>query len=122
MIQIFQPLLANALIYIDDILLYSPIEASHAQLLTEFHSIIQQYGVILSKKKMVIAQTSVDFLRRTIFDGKYQLQPYISQEILKFPNELTLVKQVQQFLCLVNYMADFIPKFSTYTAPLSNLL
>lgn len=57
-----------------------------------------------------------------IFDGKYQLQPHISQELSKFPNELTSVRQVQQFLGLVNYMADFIPKVSTYTAPMSDLL
>ena len=62
MIQIFEPLLSNALIYIDDILLFSPDENAHAKLLYEFHSLVQKYGVMLSEKKMVIAQTSIDFL------------------------------------------------------------
>ena len=91
MIQIFQPLLSNTLIYIDDILLFSSDESSHAKLLTEFYVFVQKYGVMLLEKKMVIAQTSIDFLGMTISNGKYQLQSHISQELLKFPDELNSV-------------------------------
>lgn len=94
MIQIFQPLLSNALIYIDNILPFSPNDSSHAQLLTNFHSLVQKYEVMLSEKKMIIAQSSIDFLGMTISNRQYQLQPHISQKLLKFPDELNYVKQV----------------------------
>ena len=41
MVMLFQPLLANALIYVDDILLFSKDEESHAKLLTEFYNLVK---------------------------------------------------------------------------------
>lgn len=51
MVTIFQPILNNALIYIDDILLFYPDQQSHLALLQQFKGIIHQYGIMLSKKK-----------------------------------------------------------------------
>ena len=62
MVMLFQPLLANALIYVDDILLFSKDEESHAKLLTEFYNLVKSQGIMLSEKKMVIGQSSIDFL------------------------------------------------------------
>lgn len=58
----------------------------------------------------------------TISNGKYQLQPHIAKELHQFPDQLNSVKQIQQFLGIVNYKADFIPKLSTHIAPLFSLL
>ena len=41
MVMLFQPLLTNALIYVDDILLFSKDEESHAKLLTEFYNLVK---------------------------------------------------------------------------------
>ena len=41
MVTLFQPLLTNALIYFDDILLFSKDEESHAKLLTEFYNLVK---------------------------------------------------------------------------------
>ena len=54
MVMLFQPLVANALIYVDDILLFSKDEKSHARLLTEFYNLVKSQGIMLSEKKMVI--------------------------------------------------------------------
>ena len=75
MVTLFQPLLANALIYVDDILLLSKDEESHAKLLTKFYNLVKSQGIMLSEKKMVIGQSSIDFLGVNISDGKYTLQP-----------------------------------------------
>ena len=77
---------------------------------------------MLSKKKMVIGQSSIDFLRVNISDGKYTLQPYIAVSLGEFPDKLTSTKQIQQFLGIVNYMSDFIPKISKYRNCLAQLL
>ena len=84
MVMLFQSLLANALIYVDDILLFSKDEKSHAKLLTEFYNLVKSQGIMLSEKKMVIGQSSIDFLGVNISDGKYTLQPHIASSLAEF--------------------------------------
>ena len=74
MVTLFQPLLNNALIYVDDILLFSKDEESHKKLLTEFYNLVKSQGIILLEKKMIIGQSSINFLGVNISDGKYVLQ------------------------------------------------
>ena len=73
MVTLFQHLLANASIYVDDILLFSKDAGSHEKLLTEFYNLVKSQGITLLEKKMVIRQTSIEFLGMTISDGKYTL-------------------------------------------------
>nr|GEX76983.1 polyprotein [Tanacetum cinerariifolium] len=77
---------------------------------------------MLSEKKMEVGVTTIQFLGMEISDGKYQPQPHVAQELLKFPDELSSQKMIQQFLGLVNYMADFLPKLSHHTAWLFPML
>ena len=122
MVTLFQPLLANALIYVDDILLFSKDADSHEKLLTEFYNLVKSEGIMLSEKKMVIRQISKEVLGMTILDGKYTLQPHITTSLKEFPAKLSTAKQIQQFLGIVNYMFDFIPKISKYRNCLAQLL
>ena len=106
----------------DNILLFSKDEDSHAKLLTEFYNLVKSQGIMLSEKKMVIWQSSIDFLGVNISDGKYTLQPHIASSLGEFPEKLTNTKQIQQFLGIVNYMSDFSPKVSKYRNCLAQLL
>ena len=54
-VRIFQPILHHALIYIDDILLFSGTHEEHRQLLNQFFDIIQTHGIMLLAKKSTIA-------------------------------------------------------------------
>ncbi|GAA0148334.1 hypothetical protein LIER_07807 [Lithospermum erythrorhizon] len=109
MTKIFEPLLPNALIYIDDILLFSSDPSSHSKLLLKFHDI----------KKIIIGEERIEFLGMHISEGKFQLQPHIANELKTFPDENLTFKQVQQFLGIVNYMADFIHNLTKYQSILS---
>lgn len=120
--RIFEAILNSILIYIDDVLLFSKEEKAHKQLLDQFFQIAQKYGMMLSKKKSQIAQTEIDFLGMHFSQGKYQPQPHIAQELLNYPDENLTIKQIQQFLGIINYIRDFIPKLTKYTSPLSQLL
>ena len=71
---------------------------------------------------MVIGRSSIDFLGVNISDGKYTLQPHIAISLGEFPYKFTSTKQIQQFLGIVNYMLDFIPKISRYRNCLAQLL
>ncbi|ESQ47393.1 hypothetical protein EUTSA_v10028344mg [Eutrema salsugineum] len=122
MTKIFEPILPNALVYIDDILLFSPEIDSHTRLLEKFHKIVQQYGIMLSEKKMAIRETEIDFLGMHISKGQYHLQPHIATQLNEFPDDKLSFKQVQQFLGVVNYMAEFIHGLAKYRSILSTQL
>ena len=111
----------NALIYIDNILLFSPDNDSHKDL-QRFHNIVQQYGIMLSEKKMTIVTTEVDFLGMHLKDGQYVAQPHIAQELHNFPDSHLTRKQVQQFLGIINYVSEFIPNLVKMTGALNQLL
>ncbi|KAH9697760.1 hypothetical protein KPL71_023744 [Citrus sinensis] len=122
MVQIFQPILHHALIYIDDILLFSGSHDEHCQLLTQFYDILQSHGIMLSAKKSTIATTNIEFLGMVIKDGHYQPGKHIAQELLHFPDQQLSKRQIQQFLGIINYIRDFIPHVDHYTHHLSALL
>ncbi|KAK9032918.1 hypothetical protein V6N11_017960 [Hibiscus sabdariffa] len=122
MIKIFQPIMDHVLIYIDDILLYSPDEEAHLKLLKHFSQLIAQYGVMLSERKMKINQREIEFLGMHLKEGKYHPGPHIAQEVIKFPDKDLSKKQILQFLGIVNYLRDFVPKISKYTNPLRKML
>ncbi|KAH9716863.1 hypothetical protein KPL71_021603 [Citrus sinensis] len=122
MTKIFSPILHHALVYIDDILLFSSDHESHQKLLLDFFHIVQAHGIILSEKKSNIGKESIDFLGMVIKDGQYQPGPHIAIELLKFPDAHLNRKQIQQFLGIVNYIRDFIPKVAIHTSQLSRML
>ena len=57
---------------------------------------------MLSKKKMVIGQSSIEFLGVSISNEKYNMQPHIVASLGEFPDKLTSAKQIQQLLGIVN--------------------
>ena len=72
-VTLFQPILANALISMDDILLFLKDTESHEKLLTKFYNLVKSQEIMLSEKNMVIGQTSIEFLEINISDRKYTL-------------------------------------------------
>ena len=68
---------------------------SHERLLTEFYNLVKSQGIMLSKKKMVIGQSSIEFLGVSISDEKYNLQSHIVASLGEFPDKLTSAKQIQ---------------------------
>ena len=95
MVQIFQPILHSALIYIDDILLFSGAPDDHRHLLNQFFDIIQFHGIMLSAKKSTIATHTIEFLGMTIKDGHYQPGKHIAQELIHFPDQHLSKRQLQ---------------------------
>ncbi|KAK0585855.1 hypothetical protein LWI29_035139 [Acer saccharum] len=97
-------------------------DTSHNILLQQFHDIVHHYGIMLSKKKSIIGRSEIEFLGMNISNGQYRSGPHLAVRSLDFPDSNLSVKQVQQFLGIVNYVRDFIPHVSQYTSVLSTLL
>lgn len=122
MIHIFQPILSHTLIYINDILLFSPNPQAHHQLLYQFANIIWSNGTMLSSTKMEIGKPEIDFVGMHIHKGQYTLQPHISTALQKFLDKVSSPKEIQQFIGLINYMVDFIPHIAQHRSILTTLL
>ena len=122
MTKIFSHILQHALVYIDDVLLFSSDYESHQKLLLDFFHIVQAHGIMLSEKKSSIGKESIDFLGMVIKDGHYHPGPHIATELLKFLDSHLTKKKIQQFLGIVNYVRDFIPKVAVHTSHLSRML
>ncbi|KAK8535312.1 hypothetical protein V6N12_056834 [Hibiscus sabdariffa] len=71
---------------------------------------------------MKINQQEIEFLGMHLKEGTYHPGPHIAQELVKFPDENLSKRQVLQFLGIVNYLRDFVPKISKYTNPLRKML
>ncbi|KAK0589921.1 hypothetical protein LWI29_020251 [Acer saccharum] len=80
------------------------------------------YGIMLSEKKSIVGKPEIEFLGMNISNGQYRPSPHLAVRLLDFPDSDLSVKQVQQFLRIVNYVRDFIPHASRYTSVLSTLL
>jgi len=122
MIKVFKLMFHSALIYIDDVLLFSKDEESHATLLKQFAEIIHHHGIMLSESKMRICQKKIEFLGMIFTDGVYTLNTYITEKLQKFSDALLMRKQVQQLLGIVQYLINFIPKVAQMTSPLQLML
>ncbi|KAK8589939.1 hypothetical protein V6N12_024328 [Hibiscus sabdariffa] len=100
----------------------NPDEEAHLKLLKHFSQLIAQYGIMLSERKMKINQQEMEFLGMHLKEGTYHPGPHIRQELIRFPDENLSKRQVLQFLGIVNYLRDFVPKISKYTNPLRKML
>ena len=103
MIKIFEPIIHHALVYIDDVLLFSKDHDSHQQLddvllfskdhnshkqlLSHFFEIVERHGIMLSDKKSILGQDIVTFFGMTLKDRYYSPGPHIAQELIHFPDE-----------------------------------
>nr|KYP49423.1 polyprotein [Cajanus cajan] len=115
--DIFYPYMKFALVYLDDVLIFSNSINQHIEHLNTFINLIKENGLVVSAKKIKIFQTKIRFLGYEIYQGT--ITPI--QRSIKFseiPNELKDKTQLQRFLGCVNYVADFIPNIRVICAPL----
>jgi hypothetical protein len=68
-------MLPLALVYIDDVLLFSKDEESYATLLKQFAELVHQHDIMLSESKMLICQKKIEFLGMVFVDGAYTPTP-----------------------------------------------
>jgi len=119
--NIFNEFSEFIVVYIDDILIFSDNIEQHIHHLNKFFGIVEKEGLILSKDKMKIGVTRIEFLGLEIGEGKVQLQPHIVKKIMEFKEpDLENLKGLQSFLGLLNYARNYIPNLSKLTGTLYN--
>ena len=118
--EIFNPYSQFTIVYIDDVLIFSPNLEQHYKHF--FIKIIKQNGLVLSKTKINLFQTRIRFLGQYITQGT--ITP-IERSIAfadKFPDQILDKNQLQRFLGSLNYVLDFYPDINKLCKPLHDQL
>ena len=107
--------------YLDDHLIASATLEEHMQHLTLFFQVLQDNGLTINPAKCTFAASSLKFLGHMVSeDGLVPLPRHVGA-IQDFPPPSDL-KQLQQFLGLINFYRRFLPSIARILKPLTDLL
>ena len=107
----------EVLAYLDDIILVGRSFEDHLQTLIKVFQRFRQHNLKLKAKKCHLFQRKVVFLGKLVSDQGISANPENVASVLKWPAPTT-VKEVQQFLGVINYHRAHIKKFSEISRPL----
>jgi hypothetical protein len=111
----------TALVYIDDIIIYSKDVATHINDIGTILSLVAKSGLTLSLTKCHLAYQSLTALGHTVSNLGIGTADGTVKAVKEFP-EPKNVKQLQRFLGLCVYYRRFVQGFAKIAAPLYNLL
>ncbi|KAE8238784.1 hypothetical protein A4X13_0g8380 [Tilletia indica] len=107
-------------VYLDDTFVFSNTIEEHEQHLGLIFDILREAKLYLSKDKMDLYSVSMICLGHVIDDKGLHADEDKLSKIIAW-KEMKTVKEVQRFLGLVQYLAQFFPNLSTMTGPISKL-
>ena len=77
---------------------------------------------MISEKKMILAKQEIQFLGMKISEGQCTPEQHVGQSVLNFLEKILSKTQVKQFLVVLNYVREFIPKAAKHISPLTKML
>jgi len=110
----------SLLIYLDDVVVFSPDFDSHLRHLEEVFQRLHQHGLKLQPRKCHLFQRKVNYLGHVISEDGVATDPAKTAAVRDWPIPQT-AKQVKSFLGFAGYYRRFIPAFSKIAAPLHAL-
>lgn len=111
----------SALVYLDDVILYSVDFAAHLRHLEEVFRALERYGLKLRPEKCHLFQTEVKFLGHRVSSEGVSPDPDKVSAVKEWTPPRT-VRQVRAFLGFVGYYRRFVKDFSKIAKPLNELL
>ncbi|KAL0170112.1 hypothetical protein M9458_034708, partial [Cirrhinus mrigala] len=120
--EIFREYLDKFLvIYIDDILIYSPSLQEHRLHVRKVLSKLREFHLFLKAEKCTFHQSHTQFLGYHIDASGVSMDNSKVEAIVNWPAPST-VKELQRFLGFSNFYRRFIDNFSILASPLTSLL
>lgn len=109
-----------ALVYIDDIVIYSKSFDDHLKHITQVLSLLLQHNFQLNPVKCSIFQNTIDYLSHTISITGLRPTDEKVQAIIKLREPKTLA-EANKFLGSLSWYRKFIPRFATIAAPIHKI-
>ena len=111
---------AACLVYLDDIVVFSPDFESHLERLGTVLGRLEEAGLKVKPSKCCLARREVSFLGHVVSAQGIATDPAKVRSVRNWPVPRTLT-EVRSFLGLAGYYRAFIPQFATVAKPLSAL-
>jgi hypothetical protein len=122
MTEMLRPVLGLcAVVYFDDILVYSKSLADHIQHLEGVFKLLREYKFYANTKKCTFATNQVGFLGYIVSDTGIKMDPSKTKAIVEWPTPKT-VSEVRSFHGLATFYRRFVKNFSSIAAPLTDCL
>ncbi len=120
--EIFRDMINRfVLIYIDDILIYSPTIEDHRRHVTQELQHLRQYHLYLKTEKCEFHESTIHFLGYIVTPAGVQMDQRKVEAVKNRPQPMT-IKEMQRFLGFANFYRRFIAHYSQLAAPLTSLL
>jgi len=110
----------GVLIYLDDVLLYSPSVVEHLALIKEVFVAFAAAGILLNPAKCCFALTELNYLGYTLSNVGYKPQANKVKAISEFPQP-TNKKACKRFLGMMGFYSDLIPTIQYTMGPLHEI-
>jgi len=110
----FGPLIkgGHVVVYLDDILIYATTITELVYWTHQVFQLLLKLDLYLRPAKCSFNQTSVEYLRLIISEGKLRMDPVKLKAVQDWPRPKT-VKNIQQFLGFCNFYRRFVQDYST---------
>lgn len=109
------------LIYLDDILVYSPSEEEHVKHLSWVLGQLRKHKLFAKRSKSEFGLEEIEYLGHLVSGKGVKPDPGKISAVMDWPEPVD-VKGVQQFLGLANYYNRFVKDFAAIASPLTDLL
>ncbi|GJV39840.1 retrotransposon-related protein [Tanacetum coccineum] len=120
--EVFRQFLRKfTLVFFDDILVYSPTEASHEEHLRTVLHTMRNHKLYAKKSKCVFGSNHVEYLGHIISDKGVATDPAKIEVMKNWPIPKSL-KQLRGFLGLTGYYRRFVRDYAIISQPLTALL
>ena len=109
------------LVYMDNLLVFSETQEKHMQHVTRVFAALAKAKLKVKMAKCVFGTERVEFLGHVISQGYIEMETSKKQAILRWTSSLTSAREVRQFMGIVSYYRNFVPRLATIAEPLTRL-